>query len=48
MALKERARGKNAKEKDNGNAHTGTALDTITRSDAQGWFESCGYTAFQN
>jgi transposase len=24
---------------------TGTALDTITSSDAQGWFESCGYTA---
>ena len=27
---------------------TGTALDTITSNDAQGWFKSCGYTAFQS
>jgi len=27
---------------------TGTALDTITGSDAQGWFESCGYIAFKS
>jgi len=29
-------------------AATATALDTITAHDAQGWFNSCGYTAFQN
>lgn len=27
---------------------TGTALNTITASDAQGWFESCGYTVFKS
>lgn len=27
---------------------TGTALGTVTASDAQGWFESCGYTAFKS
>jgi transposase len=29
-------------------AATATALDTISAYDAQGWFNSCGYTAFQN
>jgi transposase len=27
---------------------TGTALDAITSNDAQGWFKSCGYTAFKS
>jgi transposase len=27
---------------------TATALDAITANDAQGWFNSCGYTAFQS
>lgn len=27
---------------------TGTALSAITASDAQGWFESCGYTTFKS
>ena len=27
---------------------TGTALDTITAGDAQGWFKSCGYTTFKS
>lgn len=27
---------------------TGTALDTVTGNDAQGWFESSGYTAFKS
>lgn len=29
-------------------AATATALDAITAHDAQGWFNSCGYTAFQS
>lgn len=27
---------------------TATALSAITTNDAQGWFSSCGYTAFQS
>ena len=27
---------------------TGTALSIITASDAQGWFQSCGYTTFKS
>lgn len=29
-------------------AATATALSAVNASDAQGWFESCGYTVFQN
>ena len=29
-------------------AGTATALNSITAYDAQGWFNSCGYTAFQS
>lgn len=29
-------------------AVTATALNAVTADDAQGWFDSCGYTAFQS
>ena len=29
-------------------AATATALNTVTADGAQGWFNSCGYTAFQS
>lgn len=29
-------------------AATATALNAVTADDAQGWFNSCGYTAFQS
>lgn len=44
--VKQVLRGIKARTEDELFTATGTALDTITISDAQGWFKSCGYTAF--
>ena len=44
--VKQVLRGIKARTEDELFTATGAALDTITINDAQGWFESCGYTAF--
>lgn len=46
--LKQVLRGIKARTGEELFAATGTALSTITSGDAQGWFESCGYTVSQS
>lgn len=46
--VKQVLRGMKARTEEELFAATGTALDTITSSDAQGWFESCGYYTFKS
>ena len=46
--IKQVLRGIKARTKEDLFDATGTALDVISPSDAQGWFSSCAYTAFQS